>query len=206
MFNLWRIPACELSPPSFDRLGKFILERLDLPEGTLQVVEWDCNSAFPTVQRRERVRPSKIVLPYPIPSRFQIRLEQGVRNSPWGIHRSWGRKARTFSRGRACGSWGAAGALASWPLTSDGAGVWKRTRRGGWGRARRGVRKGGAAGEKLRDLPASGKLAGPLSRSGGEAPANSSLLRSALCCPPLPLAPAHALRPPAPLKSPQLHS
>lgn len=115
MFNLWRIPACELSPPSFDRLGKFILEKLDLPEGTLQVVEWDCNSAFPTVQRRERVRPSKIVLPYPIPSRFQIRLEQGVRNSPWGIHRSWGRKARTFSRGRslAPGGGGRTGQLAS---------------------------------------------------------------------------------------------
>lgn len=136
MFNLWRIPA--VSPPTPPPPFILILERLDVPEGTLQVVEWDYNSAFPTVQRTEKVRPAKIFLPYPIPSRFEIRSEKGVRNSPWVIHRSWGRKARTVAS-----LWlpGAAGALASGPLTSDGESAWKRTRRGGWGRRAGGEKK-----------------------------------------------------------------
>lgn len=61
---------------------------------------------------------------------------------------------------------------------------------------------------EIRDLGASGKQDGPAltQRQGGPVRTPLSSAYSAFCCRPLPLAPAHALRSPAPLKSPQLHS
>lgn len=75
----------------------------------------------------------------------------------------------------------------------------------GWGRKR--DEKRCSCWREIRDLGASGKQDGPglTQRQGG--PVRTPLSAySAFCCRPLPLAPAHALRSPAPLKSPQLHS
>lgn len=75
----------------------------------------------------------------------------------------------------------------------------------GWegGRAHRRAEKRCSCWREIRDLGASGKQDGPAltQRRGGPVQTPLSSSHSAFCCRPLPLAPAHALRSPAPPRS-----
>lgn len=104
---------------------------------------------------------------------------------------------------------GEAGILPSWLLTSGwGRRLDENPEEEGWrGWGTGGMRKGVAAGEKLETSgPLGSRTVHSHTAAGGPVRTPLSSAYTAFCCRPLPLAPAHALRSPAPLKSPQLHS